>query len=383
MSDLYRSALQARISKLPMLPPEPDDDDEEAEAADSLGSLPSGIGPAPMPSRAPRSARKRTPNVDFAPISAASFFEQATQVAVPASGLDVRAYYTPPRFADGTVMVCHHGAGQSALTFACVAKEVTDMSRGECGVLALDCRGHGRTVRTNQSGSAEEDFAIETLTADFVNTIEAIFPDPTTAPTLLLAGHSLGGSVIVRACTLLQEQKYKITGVAVLDIVEEFTLEALPMMNNLLDVRPEGFDSQEAAIEWHVKTNAIRNPHSARVSVPAIIKPAPDDAPVGTPAHVWQAPLRLTAPYWTSWFTGLSSKFLSARTARLLVLAGTERLDKELMIGQMQGKFQLVVIPGVGHMLQEDDPTRLAEVLVEFWRRNERVIAGVKKVGER
>lgn len=154
MSDLYRSALQARISKLPMLPPEPDDDDEEAEAADSLGSLPSGIGPAPMPSRAPRSARKRTPNVDFAPISAASFFEQATQVAVPASGLDVRAYYTPPRFADGTVMVCHHGAGQSALTFACVAKEVTDMSRGECGVLALDCRGHGRTVRTNQSGSA-------------------------------------------------------------------------------------------------------------------------------------------------------------------------------------------------------------------------------------
>lgn len=93
--------------------------------------------------------------------------------------------------------------------------------------------------------------------------------------------------------------------------------------------------------------------------------------------------MRLTAPYWTSWFTGLSSKFLSARTARLLVLAGTERLDKELMIGQMQGKFQLVVIPGVGHMLQEDDPTRLAEVLVEFWRRNERVIAGVKKVGER
>ena len=53
------------------------------------------------------------------------------------------------------------------------------------------------------------------------------------------------------------------------------------------------------------------------------------------------------------WFTGLSSKFLASRTARLLVLAGTERLDKELMIGQMQGKFQLVVIPGVGHMVHE------------------------------
>ena len=53
------------------------------------------------------------------------------------------------------------------------------------------------------------------------------------------------------------------------------------------------------------------------------------------------------------WFTGLSSKFLSARTARVLILAGTERLDKELMIGQMQGKFQLVVLANVGHMVHE------------------------------
>ena len=106
-------------------------------------------------------------------------------------------------------------------------------------------------------------------------------------------------------------------------------------------------------------------------------------------------------PSFSGWFTGLSSKFLSARTARLLVLAGAERLDKELMIGQMQGKFQLMVMGGVGHMLQEvsladnrytvddmessqkqDDPTSLAEIVVEFWRRNERVIAGVKKVGD-
>ena len=40
-------------------------------------------------------------------------------------------------------MVCHHGAGYSGLTFACMAKEVTDMSKGECGVLSYDCRGHG------------------------------------------------------------------------------------------------------------------------------------------------------------------------------------------------------------------------------------------------
>ena len=60
-----------------------------------------------------------------------------------------------------------------------------------------------------------------------------------------------------------------------------------------------------------------------------------------------------TLNYHVGWFTGLSGKFLSARTARLLVLAGAERLDKELMIGQMQGKFQLAVLANVGHMLHE------------------------------
>ena len=33
--------------------------------------------------------------------------------------------------------------------------------------------------------------------------------------------------------------------------------------------------------------------------------------------------------------------------AQALLLAGTDRLDKALMIGQMQGKFQLVLLPQV------------------------------------
>ncbi|KAJ3479065.1 hypothetical protein NLI96_g9328 [Meripilus lineatus] len=239
----------------------------------------------------------------------------------------------------------------------------------------------GKTERiTDPVPPQEEDLSIETLTSDLINLVRVVFPDIETAPSLLLVGHSLGGSISVRTCPLLQDLKYNITGVAVIDVVEEFTLEALPMMHNLLEARPAGFNSPEQAIEWHIKTHAIRNSESARVSIPAIITPNP--IPSVSPAHVWRTPLAFTAQYWTSWFTGLSSKFLAARTARLLVLAGTERLDRELMIGQMQGKFQLVVLPGVGHMVHEDDPGRLAEVLVGFWRRNERVVVGVKKVGE-
>jgi protein phosphatase methylesterase 1 len=62
---------------------------------------------------------------------------------------------------------------------------------------------------------------------------------------------------------------------------------------------------------------------------------------------------------YAAWFSTLSSKFLAIRTARLLILAGTDRLDKELMIGQMQGKFQMEVIPNVGHMLHEVRPVIL------------------------
>lgn len=79
----------------------------------------------------------------------------------------------------------------------------------------------------------------------------------------------------------------------------------------------------------------------------------------------------------------MSKKFLALRTAKLLVLAGTDRLDTELTIGQMQGKFQLSVLSDVGHSLHEDAPRRLAELLSEFWRRNDReVLKGVKKVGQ-
>jgi hypothetical protein len=43
-------------------------------------------------------------------------------------------------------MVCHHGAGYSGISFACFAKEVTEMSKGDCGVLSLDARRHGMFI---------------------------------------------------------------------------------------------------------------------------------------------------------------------------------------------------------------------------------------------
>ncbi|KAH8834177.1 Alpha/Beta hydrolase protein [Flagelloscypha sp. PMI_526] len=383
MSDLYRSALSARIAKLPTDLPHMDgiEDDEEGEENDSLGTLPgTGMGPPAMPRRTHLlNPKKKAPNPAFSPISASTYFTTANQVSVPSRSLDVRVYYTPPAFADGTVFVCHHGAGYSGLSFACFAKEVQDLAKGECGVLAVDARRHGKT--TAIGGASDEDLSIQVLVDDLVEVLGVTFPDPSAAPAIILIGHSMGGSVVTRACPLLQEKKYHVGGVAVLEAVEGFAIEALPHMNNLLNARPDGFDSVEEAIQWHVKTKTIRNPTSARIAVPGIFIPNPN--PDSTPPFVWRTPLRSTAPYWEGWFKSLSPLFLNLRAARLLVLAGTERLDRDLMIGQMQGKFQLVVVPDSGHMVQEDEPTKCAEVLVGFWKRNEKLdLKGVKKVGE-
>jgi protein phosphatase methylesterase 1 len=149
MSDLYRSAMHARIAKLPQLPPdlpggedEGEDEDEESEAGDSIGALPSlSMSRGPTANRLPR-----TPNPEYEAISGASYFSEAVEVNVPASKLDVRVYYTPPQTTDGSagsVMVCHHGAGFSGLSFALFAKEVTKLSEGELGVLSIDARRHG------------------------------------------------------------------------------------------------------------------------------------------------------------------------------------------------------------------------------------------------
>jgi hypothetical protein len=62
-------------------------------------------------------------------------------------------------------------------------------------------------------------------------------------------------------------------------------------------------------------------------------------------SSLFVVPQEVDLTTFVGWFQGLSQVFLSARTARLL--AGMDRLDKELMIG---GKFQMEVAPGPSEM---------------------------------
>lgn len=88
-------------------------------------------------------------------------------------------------------------------------------------------------------------------------------------------------------------------------------------------------------------------------------------------SYEWRIDLKKTDKFWTGWFEGLSEIFLSAPvSAKFLLLAGIDRLDRSLTIGQMQGKFQMQVLPAVGHAVHEDAPDRVAESVATFLVRN-------------
>ncbi|XP_065859391.1 uncharacterized protein [Euphorbia lathyris] len=133
-----------------------------------------------------------------------------------------------------------------------------------------------------------------------------------------------------------------------------------PLNRQLLEKNVES-----VGIEWNVKGGTLRNIESARISVPTTLKY--DDS---KKCYVYRARLVETEQYWKGWYEGLSEKFLSSPVPKLLLLAGTDRLDRTLTIGQMQGKFQMVVVRHTGHAIQEDAPDEFAALVINFICRN-------------
>ena len=54
------------------------------------------------------------------------------------------------------------------------------------------------------------------------------------------------------------------------------------------------------------------------------------DKPTGLTKYVWRTNLMASKPYWTQWFKGLTKTFLDIPLPKMLLLAGSERMDKEL-----------------------------------------------------
>lgn len=248
-------------------------------------------------------------------------------------GTTFHAYLTSP-VGKGPLFVMHHGAGSSGLSFAVVGSEIRKRLPS-AGILSVDCRGHGATVIPKNTTL---DLRLDTLSSDLYQMVESAREQMKweDLPPTILVGHSLGGAVVTE---LAKTGKLgnSLLGYAVLDIVEGSAMDALQSMQTFLSTRPAGFATMQAGIDWHIRSRTVRNSASARTSVPALL--SFDESSDPTRPWRWRTDLSATQPFWEDWFVGLSKKFLEARGGKLLLLAGTDRLDTELMIGQMQGTY--------------------------------------------
>lgn len=337
MSDLFRALpkISERPTGAPRPPPQvltnPREDD--ASSSDSSASTADSVDTL------------RPSESDFSNQSAASevpwttYFKQELYLESSYSSASndrtatYHVYLTPPANADkGPLFICHHGAGASGMSFARFTTAITRLMP-EAGILSLEAREHGSVVRSSDTGLEILDFSIDAMVNDALTMIELARERIgwQKVPPSVLVGHSLGGAVAteIAARGSLGAQ---LVGFQVLDVVEGSAIEALSHMRTYLASRPPSFASIDAAVEWHVRSRTIRDAESAKASVPSLLLKGDDGR------WKWKTDLRRTERWWEEWFTGMSAKFLEGRAAKGLVLAGTDRLDKELMVGQMQGE---------------------------------------------
>lgn len=78
--------------------------------------------------------------------------------------------------------------------------------------------------------------------------------------------------------------------------------------------------------------------------------------------YVWITNLEASAAHWHSWFKGLSENFLTARPFKALCLSSQDNADRDMLIAQMQGKFQMSLFD-CGHYIHEDCPEQLAKFI--------------------
>ncbi|KAI6177209.1 Protein phosphatase methylesterase-1 [Aphelenchoides bicaudatus] len=296
---------------------------------------------------------------DFSPLDWKDFFNEKRSVTV---GDDQFNVYLKGN--SGTAFLLLHGGGYTGLTWSCFTEELS--AKIECQVIAMDLRAHGETKTTN-----DEDLSTESLTQDVAGVYAKIFEHSSERPPLVVIGHSLGGALAVHLINA--NLVPNVVAMAVIDVVEGTAMASLSLVTHYLTTRPQTFPSCERAIRWCFESGTTRNLRSARISMPSQLKPIE-----GKETLRWRINLAKTQPHWAGWFSNLSKKFLECRPAKVLILANTDRLDKELMIGQMKGQFQYEVIANSGHAVQEDSPARVAEIFVTLVNRYKPIFKSIK-----
>eukprot|EP00835_Amoeboradix_gromovi_P000208 NODE_7_length_48057_cov_0.322240.p17 type:complete len:270 gc:universal NODE_7_length_48057_cov_0.322240:25607-26416(+) len=214
--------------------------------------------------------------------------------------------------------------------------------------LLVDLRNHGKSFN-------DDDSSLESMAADIKDTFEFY---NLAVKNVVVIGHSLGAALAIHLA--VNKLIPNIIGIVDVDVVEGSAIAALKYMKDVIRKRPEQFSSIEEAIKWATETKYLSESVAELSLSNQLIR--------NGESYIWRTNLLKTEIFWQDWFNDLSSKFLNCRCGKLLILASTNRLDTTLTIAQMQGKFQLEILP-YGHALHEESPEAFAAILVQFYQR--------------
>jgi protein phosphatase methylesterase 1 len=287
-----------------------------------------------------------------------------------------------------TTLVCLHGCPYSSLSWAPFVKEFRNKCKTQTKVeiYAIDLRHHGESISMRDSGS---DFSLGRMVEDVAMILKHLFSQTEIDRKCVLIGHSMGASVAsslalredIWTKDVNDKNKTSLAGLIVVDVVEGSALKALPMMSLQLLNRPTSFRTMRDAFRWCLGFGgSTKSVESARISFPSQLQQKSNgnsssfsdsnsEREDASSPFTFRCDVVKTEPYWKEWYLGMSERFLSAKTSKALLLAGTDRLDTPLTIAQMQGKFQMVVFPNSGHAIQEDEPEKFAQVVQDFLAR--------------
>jgi len=102
-------------------------------------------------------------------------------------------------------------------------------------------------------------------------------------------------------------------------------IDSLPTQYNKCESNPEPVISRDDIIQEEESSNMPPPPPASSAAITTNRK------------YVWRIDLAKTEQHWFGWFKGLSTAFLNIPVPKMLLLAGVDRLDRELTVGQMQG----------------------------------------------
>jgi pimeloyl-ACP methyl ester carboxylesterase len=268
------------------------------------------------------------------------------------SGVRVRVIECPPKEGEPEARpaLFIHGWGVSSYTFHRNLRPVADAG---VPVSAFDLRGHGYSDKPLDPAA----YTLDALAAHVVEVMDALGIERA-----VLVGHSMGGGIAVRAATSAPE---RVAGLVLLAPVGFGSVNLVRLAEWLL---PKPLETLLPYLAWRLTTRV-----ALALAYGSGARPSPRDvdeywAPTADPAFV-RVMLELTRA--VDWRPGRPEELARVRCPAVVMFGTADRIVRgdsaETYVRHLRDA-RLELIRGAGHVLPEEVPGRVNEVIVECAR---------------